>query len=167
MALNIRQATAADAAEMQRMLRALQTERGITGSSGFSEPLLAKMLNSSTGWARVLLATGGAGQAIGFAMYQVHFSVFRGGPSVFIDCVYVKEAHRRTGVGRALLAEVASLARREGIGGLTWFAAKSSAKEQALIAKLGIRPFDNLRFARVPIGVAVQELGPAASSLRY
>lgn len=152
---------------MQRMLRALQTERGVTGSAGFSEALLAKALNSSTGWARVLLATGGAGQAIGFAIYQIHFSVFRGGPSIFVDCVYVKEAHRRAGIARALLAEVAALARREGIGGISWFAAKSSPKEQALITKLGVRPFDNLRFSRVPIGVAIEHLGAAAATMRY
>ncbi len=47
-----------------------------------------------------------AGQALGFALYYPDFSTLRGRPGVMLQDIYVREAARGLGLGRALLAEV-------------------------------------------------------------
>jgi GNAT superfamily N-acetyltransferase len=50
------------------------------------------------------------GQPVGFALFLPDFSTWRGRPGIFLEDLFVREAARGQGVGRALLARLASIA---------------------------------------------------------
>jgi GNAT superfamily N-acetyltransferase len=50
------------------------------------------------------------GEAVGFALFLPDFSTWRGRPGIFLEDLFVREAARGQGVGRALLARLAAIA---------------------------------------------------------
>jgi GNAT superfamily N-acetyltransferase len=62
------------------------------------------------------------GQAAGYAIHFPTFSTFLAIQGVWLEDLYVRPAHRKGGVGRALLAAVAALARERGAERLEWSA---------------------------------------------
>lgn len=63
---------------------------------------------------------GVAGQARGFALFFTSYSTWRGRPGLYLEDLYVPLAHRGAGVGGALLAALARLARERGCARLEW-----------------------------------------------
>ena len=59
------------------------------------------------------------GEVAGYAIYYYFYSSFEG-PAVFLEDVFVRERFRGKGIGKALMAEVASVAVREGLWGVRW-----------------------------------------------
>jgi len=76
---------------------------------GFSEP--AKF--------RVLMAEWD-GQAAGYALFFDYYSSFEGRPGLFLEDIYVRDQYRGKGVGKALLARVASAAKEANCFGVRW-----------------------------------------------
>ena len=58
-------------------------------------------------------------QAIGYALFFGFYSSWKG-PGIFLEDLFVREAFRGRGIGRALLREVARIARREGCYRIRW-----------------------------------------------
>src|SRR5262245_42649730 len=52
------------------------------------------------------------GEPVGFALAFPTFSTFRGQPSFYLEDIFVRPGHRGRGIGKALLASVAKLARQ-------------------------------------------------------
>src|SRR5260370_26909696 len=59
------------------------------------------------------------GEAVGYALFFGFYSSFKGS-GIFLEDLFVREAFRGRGIGRALLSEVARIARREGSYGVRW-----------------------------------------------
>ena len=59
------------------------------------------------------------GNPVGYAIYFPYYSSFSG-PGLFLEDIYVREEFRGKGIGRALMAEVAGIAVREGAFALRW-----------------------------------------------
>lgn len=59
-------------------------------------------------------------EALGFALFFASYSTWRGRPGLYLEDLYVPPAHRGAGVGRALLAALARLARERGCARLEW-----------------------------------------------
>src|SRR5580692_2140427 len=59
---------------------------------------------------------------VGYALYFPTFSSFLASSGVWLEDLFVRPAHRREGVGRALLAAVAARLRERGGGRLEWAA---------------------------------------------
>ena len=59
------------------------------------------------------------GQAIGYAFFFGFYSSWKG-PWIFLQDLFVREGIRRVGIGRALLSEVARIARLEPSYGIRW-----------------------------------------------
>jgi GNAT superfamily N-acetyltransferase len=59
------------------------------------------------------------GQAVGYALFFGIYSSFKG-PGIFLEDLFVREAFRGRGIGRALLRQVARIARQEGSYGIRW-----------------------------------------------
>jgi len=59
------------------------------------------------------------GALAGYALYYPFYSSFQG-PGLFLEDVYVREEFRGKGIGKALMAEVAATALREGLWALRW-----------------------------------------------
>lgn len=60
------------------------------------------------------------GEPIGFALWFLNFSTFRGRHGIFLEDVYVRQSHRGRGVGRALLRHLAARCVEEGFSRLEW-----------------------------------------------
>jgi GNAT superfamily N-acetyltransferase len=67
---------------------------------------------------RVLLPEWSAKPA-GYAFFFSFYSSFQG-PGMFLEDIYVREEFRGKGIGKALMAEVASIALREGFCAMRW-----------------------------------------------
>jgi GNAT superfamily N-acetyltransferase len=59
------------------------------------------------------------GQAIGYALFFGFYSTWKGF-GIFLEDLFVREAFRGRGIGRAILSEVARIARQEGSYGIRW-----------------------------------------------
>jgi GNAT superfamily N-acetyltransferase len=57
---------------------------------------------------------------VGFVLFFHNYSTFLGQPGIYIEDLYVEEAFRRRGFGRALLTYVARLAQERRCGRLEW-----------------------------------------------
>jgi GNAT superfamily N-acetyltransferase len=56
----------------------------------------------------------------GFALFFHNFSTFLGKPGIYLEDLYVRPEFRGRGIGRALLAHLALVARERGCGRLEW-----------------------------------------------
>ncbi len=88
---------------------------------------------------RVILAERG-GQALGFALFYPDFSTLRGRPGVMLQDIYVREAARGLGLGRALLAEVMQDASDWDAAFLTLMIDRANDTARAFYAKAGFAP---------------------------
>lgn len=57
---------------------------------------------------------------VGFVLFFHNYSTFLGRPGLYIEDLFVEEAYRRRGFGRALLLHVARLAQERRCGRLEW-----------------------------------------------
>src|SRR5437667_10917381 len=57
---------------------------------------------------------------VGFAVYFYNFSAWLGRPGLYLEDLFVKPEKRGKGYGRALLVELAKIARDRGCGRMEW-----------------------------------------------
>ena len=68
---------------------------------------------------RVLLAEWD-GKLAGYALFFDYYSTFEGRAALFLEDIYVRQAFRGKGIGQALMARVAGIARQENCFGMRW-----------------------------------------------
>jgi GNAT superfamily N-acetyltransferase len=78
-------------------------------------------------------------QAIGYALYFPTFSSFLATTGIWLEDLFVRPAHRRAGVGRALLAAVAARLRERGGARLEWAALDWNEPALSFYSVLGAR----------------------------
>jgi GNAT superfamily N-acetyltransferase len=61
------------------------------------------------------------GEPVGFALWFYTFSTFRGRHGIWLEDLYVREAVRGRGIGKALMARLARRCREEGLARLEWW----------------------------------------------
>ena len=59
-------------------------------------------------------------EPIGFALYFFTYSTFLGRPTLYLEDLFVVPEERGRGAGRALLRELARIAKRRGCGRMEW-----------------------------------------------
>jgi GNAT superfamily N-acetyltransferase len=104
----IRNATAADAAEIDRMIRDLVAYEG-TGTPTFTVEQLATALSGTPPRLHALVAEDDEG-LIGFVSYTIDFAIWTGGDVIRVDDVFVRARARGTGAGTRLMLRIAELA---------------------------------------------------------
>jgi GNAT superfamily N-acetyltransferase len=60
------------------------------------------------------------GEPAGYAFFFGYYSTFEGRAGLFLEDLYVRDHYRGKGIGKALLARVAAIARRENCFGVRW-----------------------------------------------
>jgi GNAT superfamily N-acetyltransferase len=60
------------------------------------------------------------GEAVGFAVWFLEFSTFRGRHGIYLEDLFVRPAFRRNGIGRALLVNLARRCLAQGWTRLQW-----------------------------------------------
>ncbi len=83
------------------------------------------------------------GTAAGFALFFPTFSTFRGQPGLYLEDLFVRPEYRGLGIGKALIAEVASHALDRGCGRLEWAVLDWNAPAIAFYRAAGARPLDD------------------------
>ena len=117
--MRFRWAEESDVALILEFICALAEYEGMREEVTADETLLKEWL-FETKAAEVLFVSEGE-ETVGFALYFYNFSTFLGKAGIYLEDLYVKPSHRGRGYGKALLCELASLAKRQGCGRLEWW----------------------------------------------
>lgn len=80
------------------------------------------------------------GEVVGFALWFLNFSTWLGRHGIYLEDLYVRPSHRGRGLGRALLATLASVAAARGYGRVEWSVLDWNEPAQAFYRSLGAEP---------------------------
>jgi GNAT superfamily N-acetyltransferase len=119
--VRIRQAITADVPGMLALIRELADyERSLDQVTATESDLHAALFAAEPAvFAHVAAADDG--EVVGFALWFVNFSTWLGKHGIYLEDLYVTPAMRGTGIGKALLAELAAICARRGYGRLEWW----------------------------------------------
>ena len=117
--LNIRPATRADAPTIATLVRELADYEKLLHEAKATPEDFLRELDSANPVIHVLIAEW-QGEPAGFALYFFNFSTFVGRPGLYLEDLFVRPSHRKHGIGRALLRELARIAEKRGCGRMEW-----------------------------------------------
>lgn len=86
-----------------------------------------------------LVATNDDGVVVGFSVYREHPDTFTGGPTLYLDDLFVDPAARRSGVAGAMLNSLRDLARERGVSQVRWITAGDNAHAQRAYERVARR----------------------------
>lgn len=107
--------------------------QGLFGARPYAECLIARM----------------DGNPAGFALFFHNFSTFLAKPGIYLEDLFVYPALRCNGIGKALLLQLAAIARERGCGRLEWSVLDWNTPAQEFYKKLGAQPMDEWTVYRV------------------
>src|SRR3954452_3930217 len=116
---SIRPATPADVPLILQLIRDLATYERAPNDVTATEAQLNEVLFGPKPSAEVLIAREADG-AVGFAVYFYNFSTWLGKAGLYLEDLFVKPEKRGRGYGRALLVELARIARDRRCGRMEW-----------------------------------------------
>ena len=115
----IRPAHVEDVPIILQLIRDLATYERAPDEVTATEEQLVEVLFGERPAAEVLLAFEGQ-TPVGFAVYFYNFSTWLGRPGLYLEDLFMKPENRGKGYGRALLIELAKIARDRGCGRMEW-----------------------------------------------
>ncbi len=89
------------------------------------------------------------GGVVGFALFFTNFSTFLAQPGLYLEDLYVQPAHRRTGLGQALLKHLGSLAVQRGCGRFEWSVLDWNEDAIRFYERMGASVMSDWRICRV------------------
>ena len=120
------------------------------------ESTLNKHLFGSRPVAEVVLAYLGK-EPVGFALFFFNFSTFIGRPGIYLEDLFVDDAHRGVGIGKALLKYLAKLTIDRDYGRLEWAVLDWNKPSIDFYESLGARPMNEWTVYRLT-GSALKDL---------
>ncbi|MER5753055.1 GNAT family N-acetyltransferase [Streptomyces sp. NPDC002088] len=100
------------------------------------------------------------GEAVGFALWFLNFSTWRGVHGIYLEDLYIRPTARGTGHGKALLTELARICVERGYQRLEWSVLNWNRPAINFYESLGARPQDEWTVYRLT-DEALAELGVA------
>ena len=97
-------------------------------------------------------------RVVGFALFFTNFSTFLGKPGLYLEDLYVQPAHRSAGIGQALLAHLAALARQRDCGRFEWSVLDWNVDAIRFYERMGATLLPEWRLCRVT-GDALRDFG--------
>jgi GNAT superfamily N-acetyltransferase len=150
-----------------RFIRALAEYEKLLDDVVATEAALEEHLFGPQPRSEVLLAEWD-GVSAGFALYFHNFSTFLCRPGIYLEDVFVHPEFRGRGIGKALLLELARIARQRGCGRFEWAVLNWNTPSIRFYESLGAAAMDEWRLMRVT-GAALERLadqGDAAAASR-
>jgi GNAT superfamily N-acetyltransferase len=154
--LNLRFADETDVETILGLIRGLADYERLSHEVRADAATLRRSLFGARPVAEVVIAEVD-GTPVGFTLFFHNFSTFLGLPGIYIEDLYIEPAWRGNGIGRALLSDVARLAKERGCGRLEWAVLDWNEPALSFYKKLGARPLDDWTIFRVT-GSALDEL---------
>ena len=114
-----RDATALDIPALLALIAELAEYERLSHEAVATPADLCHSLFGPTPRAHALLAEAG-GAAVGMAVFFFSFSTFTGRPSLYLEDVFVRPAHRGQGIGRGFFQRLAERAIAERCGRMEW-----------------------------------------------
>ena len=137
----IRPAGVDDVPVILELIRDLATYERAPHEVTATEQQLVDVLFGERPAAEVLLAFEGE-SPVGFAVYFYNFSAWLGRPGLYLEDLFVKPEKRGKGYGRALLVELAKIARDRGCGRMEWAVLDWNEPAIKFYYTLGAKPMD-------------------------
>ena len=137
----IRPAQVDDVPVILELIRDLATYERAPEEVTATEQQLVDVLFCERPAAEVLLAFEEQ-SPVGFAVFFYNFSTWLGRPGLYLEDLFVKPEKRGKGYGRALLVELAKIARDRGCGRMEWAVLDWNEPAIKFYHTLGARPMD-------------------------
>ncbi|MET9445876.1 GNAT family N-acetyltransferase [Streptomyces cinerochromogenes] len=155
----IRTATPADVPVIHALIRELAEYEKASEEARASEEQLGEALFGERPAAFAHMAVDDeSGEPVGFALWFLNFSTWRGVHGIYLEDLYVRPAARGGGHGRALLAELARICGERGYERLEWSVLNWNRPAIGFYEALGARPQDEWTVYRLT-GEALAALG--------
>jgi GNAT superfamily N-acetyltransferase len=100
------------------------------------------------------------GEPVGFAVWFFNFSTFSGRHGIFLEDLFVRPAYRGKGIGKALLARLASLCVENNWSRLQWSVLDWNTPSIEFYKSLGAVMMDEWKLCRIN-GAALAQLAKA------
>jgi GNAT superfamily N-acetyltransferase len=148
MTLSIRSAAADDLPLIAQFIRDLAAYEKLSHEVRFDEATLGDRLFGPRPYAEVVIGEiDDAPQ--GFALFFHNFSTFEGRPGIYLEDLFVRPAARGSGLGKALLSHLASLAVQRDCARLEWSVLDWNEPSIGFYKGLGARMMDEWTIMRV------------------
>jgi GNAT superfamily N-acetyltransferase len=144
----IRAAVPADVPVVLELVRELATYEREPDAVEASEPMLAEALFGEQPVASCHVAELD-GTVVGFALWYVTFSTWKGRPGLWLEDLFVRPAARGSGLGRALLQTLAQVCVERGYARFEWWVLDWNVDAQGFYRSLGAGPEDDWTVWRV------------------
>lgn len=137
----IRPARVEDVPVILELIRDLATYERAPDEVTATEEQLVDVFFGKRPAAEVLLAFEGK-SPVGFAVFFYNFSTWLGRPGLYLEDLFVKPEKRGKGYGRALLVDLAKVARDRGCGRMEWAVLDWNDPAIKFYRALGAKPMD-------------------------
>ncbi|MGY6020549.1 N-acetyltransferase family protein [Streptomyces spinosirectus] len=155
----IRTATPADVPVIHALIRELAEYEKLPHEAKATEAQLHEALFGEHPAAFAHLAQDDTtGDPVGFALWFLNFSTWRGVHGIYLEDLYVRPTARGAGHGKALLTELARICVTRGYERLEWSVLDWNAPSIAFYESLGARPQDGWTVYRLT-DAPLEELG--------
>jgi GNAT superfamily N-acetyltransferase len=155
--VRIRSGVRADVPVIAELIRGLARYEKLEDEVMMTEEGLASNLFGPHHYAETLIAEDD-GSPVGFALFFHNFSTFLGKPGIYLEDLFVIPESRGSGVGRALLKELARVAVERDCGRLEWAVLDWNRDAIGFYERLGARPNSEWTVYRLT-GEALSVLG--------
>ena len=152
----VRSATKEDVPLILALIRELAEYEKLSHEVTATEEGLREWLFGERPAAEVLIGEV-EGRPAAFALFFHNFSTFLGKPGIYLEDLYVRPEFRGRGMGKAMLARLAKLAKERGCGRLEWWVLDWNESAIRFYASLGAVAMDEWTVYRVT-GAALGDL---------
>jgi diamine N-acetyltransferase len=89
------------------------------------------------------------GEAVGFAVWFLNFSTFRGRHGIYLEDIFVRPAFRKKGIGTALLARLAARCVEQGYARFEWAVLDWNRPSIDFYRSIGAQVMDEWKICRM------------------
>ena len=154
--LRIVPATESDVGVILSFIRKLAEYEKLSHQVEATEDVLRETLFGEQRVAEVLIARLEE-EPTGFALFFHNFSTFLGRSGIYLEDLFVEPVHRGKGIGKALLVEIARIAKARNCGRFEWAVLDWNRPAIEFYRRLGAMPLEDWTIFRVA-GAALDNL---------
>ena len=164
MSYQIRAATAADVSAIHQLVIALADFEELSHLVVATEADLRNALFGTAPRVECLVVSQADEDAlVAFALFFQNYSTFLGRPGLYLEDLFVMPAHRRQGLARALMQQLAQTAQARGCGRFEWSVLDWNQRAITFYEGLGATVLPEWRIVRMT-GPALEALASATVS---